>query len=109
MDFKGYQEKAATTAIYPNRGKNLNYTTLGLCGEAGEFADKVKKVMRDFNGVITVEMREALKKELGDVLWYVSNCCDELVLDMDDVAQANLDKLFARKESGKLHGSGDNR
>ena len=109
MDFKMYQEKAATTAIYPNRGSNLNYPTLGLCSEAGEVAGKVKKVMRDFGGVVSPEMKENLKAELGDVLWYISNCCDELGLDLDAVAEANIAKLAARMQQNKIHGSGDNR
>ena len=107
--FREYQKQAAVTAEYPNRGDNIYYTTLGLCGEAGEFADKVKKIMRDHGGVITDEMRLALKKELGDVLWYVSTCCDELGYTMEEVASGNIAKLAARKAQNTIHGSGDDR
>jgi len=109
LGFKAYQEAAATTAIYPNRGANLNYTVLGLCGEAGEMANKTKKIMRDHGGVMPDNIRQFLKDELGDVLWYVAMCADELGANLEDIAAANLAKLAARKERGKLQGSGDSR
>ena len=76
MNFDQYQEQAGITAIYPNIGQNLAYPVLGLNGEAGEVAEQAKKAIRDDGGIITPERREKLKKELGDVLWYLSACAD---------------------------------
>ena len=109
MTFQEYQAKARVTALYPDKGHNLVYTTLGLVGESGEIAEKVKKIIRDKGGQIDAETKELLKKELGDVLWYIAMCCDELNLDMEDVAQTNILKLADRKERNMLHGSGDER
>lgn len=109
MDFNDYQKLSRETAIYPNIGKNFVYPTLGLSGEAGEIAEKVKKIIRDSDGVITDETRELLKKELGDVLWYVSQLAAEFGFTLDEVAEENIKKLFSRKERGKLQGSGDTR
>ncbi len=80
MDFKTYQKKARETAQYPDLGSNNIYPTLGLVGEAGEVAEKVKKVIRDKNGIFDNESKLGIKKELGDVLWYISNLCTELVV-----------------------------
>lgn len=109
MDFKKYQEESRKTALYPDKGKNYVYPTLGLAGESGEVAEKIKKVIRDKGGVIDDETREMLKKELGDVLWYVSQMASELGLSLDEVAEGNIEKLFSRLERGKIGGSGDNR
>jgi NTP pyrophosphatase (non-canonical NTP hydrolase) len=109
MTFNEYQELTAQTAIYPNRGSNPVYPALGLCGEAGEVAEKVKKLLRDDGGVISAEKRTDVAKELGDVLWYVSQVASEFGLDLHSIAKGNLDKLFSRKERGVLGGSGDNR
>jgi NTP pyrophosphatase (non-canonical NTP hydrolase) len=109
MDLNTYQEKARSTAIYPDLGSNIIYPTLGLSGEAGEISEKVKKVMRDEGGVLTDPKREALAFELGDVLWYVSQLAAEIDFTLDEIAQMNLDKLFSRKDRGVLGGSGDQR
>ncbi len=109
MDFKTYQQQALTTAVYPQRGSNLAYPALGLNGEAGEVAEKVKKVLRDKGGVLDEDSRQAIKKELGDVLWYVAAMCAEAGLEMDEVAEENLAKLAGRKARGVIHGSGDER
>jgi len=109
VDFNEYQSKAVGTAIYKNNIAGLTYPVLGLAGEAGEVAEKYKKLLRDNNGVITDEFRIAVKKELGDVMWYVANVADELGISLDDVAISNLEKLYSRKERGVLQGSGDNR
>ena len=109
MDFKEYQNKAKKTAAYPNIGKNIIYPTLGLVGEAGEVANKVKKILRDDNGVITKDKREDIKKELGDVLWYISQMAGELKFSLEDIAKANIEKLSSRFKKDKIHGSGDNR
>ena len=109
MDLNTYQEKARSTAIYPDLGSNIIYPTLGLSGEAGEISEKVKKVMRDDGGVLTDPKREVLAFELGDVLWYVSQLAAEIDFTLDEIAQMNLDKLFSRKDRGVLGGSGDQR
>ena len=109
MTFTEYQLKSRGTAIYPEAGKNITYPVLGLVGEAGEIANKVKKIYRDDGGELSQERRQALKDELGDVIWYLSQVATELNLNLDDIASDNLVKLFSRKERGVLHGSGDAR
>ncbi len=109
MDFIEYQKKSRKTAIYPGAGKNYIYPTLGLAGEAGEVAEKIKKAIRDDGGKISDETKDAVKKELGDVLWYVSQIAAELDLLLDDIAKSNIEKLSSRMKRGKLKGSGDNR
>ncbi len=109
LTFSEYQKESRKTAVYPNAGNNFIYPTLGLAGEAGEVAEKIKKVIRDKNGVIDEETKEKIAKELGDVLWYVAQLCTELGLSMEEVARKNLEKLFSRKERGVLHGEGDER
>ncbi len=109
MTFEEYQKQARTTAIYPDLGNNFIYPTLGLVGEAGEIAEKIKKVLRDGNGEITEEKRSELNKELGDVLWYLANLSVELGISLENIAANNLEKLKSRQERNQLHGSGDNR
>ena len=109
MDFKTYQNKARLTALYPNLGSNNIYPTLGLVGEAGEVAEKVKKVIRDKSGIFDEESKKGIKKELGDVLWYLSNLCTEFDFCLEDVALENLEKLKLRAATGKISGSGDDR
>ena len=109
MEFDSYQIKARKTAMYPDLGSNNIYPTLGLVGEAGEVAEKVKKVLRDKDGNFDIESKEAIKKELGDVLWYLSNLCTEFNFSLNDVALLNLEKLKLRASNGKISGSGDDR
>lgn len=109
MDFAEYQEKADSTAVYPNRGNNFVYPVLGLAGETGEICEKLKKVIRDNDGVIPEDKRELLQKELGDVLWYINALATELGFSLNEIAEQNIDKLFDRKDRGVLKGSGDER
>jgi len=109
VDISEYQRRSRATAVYPDAGDNLAYPALGLCGEAGEAAEKVKKAMRDDGGVLTEDRREALAAELGDVLWYVAQLATEAGLDLGEVAGDNLAKLLSRQERGVLQGSGDTR
>ena len=109
MNFDTYQLKARETALYPNLGSNIIYPTLGLVGEAGEVAEKVKKVLRDKKGIFDESSKESIKKELGDVLWYISNLCSEFNFSLDDIAELNLAKLKKRASKGKISGSGDDR
>ena len=80
MEMNSYQDAARKTAAYPDVGRNPIYPTLGLTGEAGEVADKVKKVIRDREGVFDTDTREAIKLELGDVLWYVAQLASDCLL-----------------------------
>lgn len=104
-----YQCLALDTAIYPNRGSNFVYPALGLVGEAGEVADKLKKVIRDNDGVLTDPVREAVAKELSDVAWYLAVLAWELDYSLDEIFDINITKLKSRKERGVLSGSGDAR
>jgi len=109
MDLNQYQDSALKTAIYPNQGQNFSYPALGLMGEAGEVADKLKKVIRDNDGVLTDPVRDAVAKELGDCMWYLAVLANELDYDLNTIAEDNLLKLLFRQERGVLSGSGDNR
>jgi NTP pyrophosphatase (non-canonical NTP hydrolase) len=109
MLLSDYQTLSRRTATYPGAGENIVYPTLGLAGEAGEVAEKVKKLLRDDGGVMSDERRAALAGELGDVLWYVAQVATEAGLELEEIAHANLDKLLSRQERGVLSGSGDQR
>ena len=109
MELNDYQRESRKTALYPEVGSNVIYPTLGLVGEAGEVADKVKKILRDKKGVFDQDSKDAIKLELGDVLWYVSQLSSELGYELEEVAHSNLQKLNSRKSRGKIQGSGDNR
>ena len=109
MEFNDYQKAATGTAIYPNKGNNLMYPALGLAGETGEVCEKMKKIIRDKDGVPDYNDLKALALELGDVLWYVSALANEIGITLDTVAENNLFKLASRKERAVLGGSGDNR
>ncbi len=108
MDLSEYQQESRTTAIYP-REHTITYPILGLAGEAGELANKWKKVLRDDKGSLSHEKRDAIADELGDVLWYIAQVASDLNASLDEIAQLNLDKLRSRKERGVLGGSGDKR
>lgn len=110
MDFNEYQELASTTAIYPGKGTiiGLCYAGLGL-GEAGEVQGKIKKVLRDDDGILTNEKADAIAGELGDGLWYLSAVAEEIGWTLDEIAESNIAKLFDRKDRGVLKGSGDYR
>jgi NTP pyrophosphatase (non-canonical NTP hydrolase) len=103
MTLSSYQKAASSTAIYPTQHA-ITYPALGLAGEAGEVANKVKKIIRD--GKLD---KAALKGEIGDCLWYIAALCRDLNIDLGDVAKSNLEKLQDRKARGTLKGSGDNR
>jgi NTP pyrophosphatase (non-canonical NTP hydrolase) len=107
MDLNTYQTAALQTAIYPDKGFNFAYPALGLSGEAGEVADKLKKVIRDDDGVLTDPVRDAVAKELGDAMWYLAVLAFEMDYTLEEIAQINIDKLASRKERGVISGSGD--
>lgn len=108
MDIKEYQGIIKKTAVFPAE-IGLTYCTMGLCGEAGEVAEKMKKLFRDKGGVVTDEFKQDVKKELGDVVWYVTALANELGLTLEEILEANYTKLIKRRETNTLHGSGDNR
>tara|TARA_R110002167_G_scaffold45083_1_gene135563 strand:- start:31857 stop:32219 length:363 start_codon:yes stop_codon:yes gene_type:complete len=108
MTLNEYQEKAVATAIY-GEGSKIIYPTLGLTGEAGEVADKVKKVLRDNEGVFTDEKKKEIAKEIGDVTWYIAALCRDLGFTLEEVCQWNIEKLESRKARNVISGSGDNR
>ena len=110
MTFDEYQKRALTTVISKNDAfKDTLHWVLGINGEAGEVAEKVKKIIRDKDGVISDQDKEELAKELGDVLWYLAVFASDLGFPLDGIAQQNLDKLQSRKARGVLGGTGDNR
>lgn len=107
--FSTYQRESRKTWNVIPTNHPIVYPTLGLVNEAGEVAGKIKKIFRDKGGTISEEDRQALKYELGDVLWYLTQICTELGLSLEEVAQANLEKLFSRLERGQIRGEGDYR
>jgi NTP pyrophosphatase (non-canonical NTP hydrolase) len=108
VELAEYQARSRRTAEYP-RAAWLAYPALGLAGEAGEVAEHAKKAIRDDGGEVSEERRAAMAKELGDVLWYVAQLASELGLELEQIAQGNLDKLLSRQRRGVLSGSGDER
>ena len=108
MTINEYQEGARRTAIYPS-SRAIIYPTLGLTGEAGEVADKVKKVIRDNNDEFTPERRHQIALELGDVMWYAASLAHDLGYTLDEICQMNLDKLASRMQRDRIHGEGDER
>lgn len=111
MKLNEYQEKAQETADYsrPNQFLAISYCSLGLTGEAGEVANKVKKIFRDDNGVCNPEKLRELMYEAGDCLWYIAMLAKECGYTLEDVARMNYEKLHSRAERGKIGGSGDHR
>lgn len=114
LDFNEYQKRAISTDVFNGGRHEINDPAfleklLGLCGEAGEVADKVKKIIRDKNGECSDEEKIEIAKELGDVIWYVALLSEYLGVELAEVAQGNLDKLASRKSRNKIAGSGDNR
>lgn len=108
MKINDYQKEAVKTAIYPEE-QRIIYPALGLTGEAGEVADKVKKVLRDDDGVFSLKLKERVAAELGDVLWYCATMARDLGYSLEKIAQMNVSKLESRQNRGVLGGSGDDR
>jgi NTP pyrophosphatase (non-canonical NTP hydrolase) len=111
MDFNDYQKQASRTDKTTNDDRiySLMYLSMGLAGETGEVVEKMKKIIRNDKGVVSNEQRDLLKKELGDVLWYVSQLAKAFDISFSEVAQANLDKLADREKRGVLKSEGDSR
>lgn len=109
MTFDEYQKQARTTAQFANDLPGWVYLTLGLCSESSEVADKFKKIIRNKGGKITDADKQEIKKELGDVIWYLSMLADELGYSFEAVATENLAKLSDRKARDVIRSTGDNR
>ena len=108
LTFDDYQKEAKKTAIYP-KSVGVMYPALGLTGEAGEVANKVKKIVRDGYANSPADWREQVSHELGDVLWYCAALASDLGLSLGRIAKENVNKLSGRQQRGTLGGSGDNR
>jgi NTP pyrophosphatase (non-canonical NTP hydrolase) len=108
MTLNEYQKQALETSTY-GAGYKIIYPALGLTGEAGEVSDKIKKVLRDKDGVFCEEIKLEIMKEVMDVLWYIAALSNDLGYTLEEGAQMNLDKLASRKARGVIGGSGDNR
>jgi NTP pyrophosphatase (non-canonical NTP hydrolase) len=109
MHFKDYQKQSRTTAIYPSMCQSYTFSLIGLVGETGEVAEKIKKLIRDRQGKLDDSYRDEIKKEMGDVLWYFSQLATDLDINLEDLVQTNLKKIKSRHVRSKIHGSGDNR
>jgi NTP pyrophosphatase (non-canonical NTP hydrolase) len=108
MEIVEYQERAIATAVY-GAGNAIIYPTLGLCGEAGEVSEKVKKILRDSSGEFSNEKKLEIAKEIGDVIWYCNALARDIGYDLEAVMNMNLQKLESRRNRGVISGSGDNR
>ena len=105
MDLNEYQEKAKKTDLHTKVGENeLDYYLLGLASETGDVLGRMKYVYRDYGGKISAIEKEKIKKELGDLLWYLSAICDRFDFSLEDVAELNLKKLSNRMQNNTLHG-----
>ena len=115
MTFNEYQDVSAKTAVFketvaPHLGQHtFIYLVLGLAGESGEVADKIKKLYRDNGGILDDAKKQELAKELGDVLWYIARLAEEWGFSLEQIAEMNVEKLQSRKTREQLHGDGDNR
>lgn len=108
MTLNEFQQGALETANISPRNRII-YPTLGLTGEAGEVADKIKKVLRDNNGCFSEDIKMEIAKEIGDVLWYCAVLAYDLGFNLDCIGIMNYEKLQSRKERGMISGNGDNR
>lgn len=108
MTVEQYQEIINKTAVFA-KDIAIPYCTMGLCGEAGEVAEKIKKLYRDKEGEVTETFRADIKKELGDVIWYVTALGDQFGISLVEIMEANYRKLMLRRKTNTLHGDGDNR
>lgn len=106
LELWNYLQFCRSTALYPNINNNWQYTLIGLVGEIGELSNKLKKVIRDNNGIITPDKRKECIDELGDVFWYLIMLCDEMKINPSDVIQNNIAKLTKRKETNTIHDIG---
>ena len=109
MHFNKYQKFVKDNSFYPGKGHNFIYPALGIAGEGGEVCDKIKKILRDEKGKMSNDSKKFIKKELGDVLFYLVAEANELGLDFQDVVDSNIEKIIGRRKRRTLRGSGDER
>lgn len=109
MNLNDYQQLALRTAAPKDKKNELFHLLLGLCGEAGEIAEKTKKIVRDHASDFSKLDKDDLTKELGDVLWHVAVIADYFDISFNDVGEKNIAKLADRLKRGTIGGSGDNR
>jgi NTP pyrophosphatase (non-canonical NTP hydrolase) len=109
MTLNEYQQAALLTSSRKGQHNEFIHRVLGVVGETGEIAEKIKKIYRDKDGQIAKSDVKELKKEMGDVLWYIATLADFFDLELEDIGRTNIDKLASRQKRGKLRGSGDNR
>jgi NTP pyrophosphatase (non-canonical NTP hydrolase) len=110
MTLDEYQKEALVTALWSGDDlKDLSHWVLGVTGEAGEIAEKVKKLIRDYDGKLDAEQKFELVKEVGDVMWYLAVLAEHLGYKFEAVGKMNIDKLRDRQARNKLQGNGDNR
>lgn len=108
MTLNEYQQAALETAVYPKEYRII-YPALGMTGEAGEVADKVKKVIRDNDKEFTDNKKREIAMEISDVMWYCATLANDLGYTLEEIGIMNIEKLKSRKERGVIGGSGDNR
>jgi NTP pyrophosphatase (non-canonical NTP hydrolase) len=113
LTFKTYQDAAGVTDVGTSAQKSIGigwlYYVLGVAGETGELVEKVKKLFRDSQGIVTEKFRQQIIKEMGDILWYMARLCSWFNISLEEVARENCIKLNSRLERNKIHGEGDNR
>lgn len=110
MNLNEYQKEALVTAVFSDdEFKDLTHWVFGITGEAGEIAEKIKKIIRDKDGIVSDDDKHELIKEMGDVLWYLAVLAKHLGYDFEEVGTHNIAKLRDRQKRDKIHGSGDNR
>lgn len=110
MTLDEYQKQALVTAVFnDDEFKDLAHWVFGITGEAGEIAEKIKKIVRDKNGVISTQDNQEIAKEIGDVMWYLAVLAKHLGYSFDEIGTMNIAKLRSRQSRNKIHGKGDNR
>ena len=107
-EFNEYQKLVIDTKIYPD-DMQIIYPMIGLCGEVGEVAEKIKKTIRDKNRAFDDDTNFEIIKELGDALWYIAALAYDLGYDLSEVAHFNAEKIMYRKDTNKINGEGENR
>lgn len=104
-----YEKFMKTSKFYPQDKLPITYPVLGLNGEAGEAAEKVKKCWRDNNGIFTDDIKKSILKELADTLWYIWAAADDMGYTLEDVMKTSIEKVDNRKKTNTIHGNGDDR
>lgn len=113
MEFYEFEENCHHTDVGTSAQDVMSpgwlYYVLGIAGETGELCEKIKKLFRDKGGIIDDEFKDMVKKESGDVLWYLTRLANQFDITLEEIAQANSDKLIDRMKRNVIHGDGDDR